>query len=265
MSPFAFLTALAIAQSLPTSSIASDARAKWALDYAPNVCILSRARIGDAGGIMIETRPYETQHEFSMLLPKVGRGSFVAVGILSVLGAPSAFPRVFAVDETRGNPDRIVTGSIGQDQLNALTKDLVLGIVIEGKLSERVSVAGLAKALIALVRCEEDLARRWGIPRQWATDPQPLSDTAGIVRHEDYPQTLVEADIQGSARLILQIGADGQIERCRAIETVGPGLFAEVVCSAYRKRLRFTPAKDSTGVAVPSFYVIPEVRFVLAG
>ena len=262
---FVALTVLAAVPSSSAPPTSAAVKPKWALEYAPNACILSRARSGAAGGIQIETRPYETEHELKLLLPKTGKGSFFKPGVLSVAETPSRSPRYFTVDESAKDQDRLLSGTISEAQLQALAKDAALGVTIAGKLEERVSVTGLGKALVALERCEDDLARRWGTPRQWTTDAQPLSGPAGIIRYEDYPQSLVELDIQGSARLLVKIDTDGQIESCRALETEGPVMFAEVVCSAYKKRMQFTPAKDASGVAVPSYYVIPKVRFILAG
>ena len=259
-----FLPALALAQ-LPSQSIASTkAKPKWVLNYAPMACILSRARAGTEGGFRMETRPFEVDHKFSLLLPKINKGSFVKVGRLSVPDPRLGYPPVIAVEEKSSEPDRIVTSSISEVQLADLTKQMTLGITIPGKLNERVSVVGLAKALLALDQCEKDLAQRWGTPQVWAVDPKPLAGPMGLIQNGDYPDSLVRANIEGSARLMVQIDPDGQIQRCRVLESIGPITFAEVICGVYKKRLRFTPATDAAGAKVSSYYTMPEVRFVLA-
>lgn len=261
----ASVLALAAAQPTLLAPASRPAKPKWSIDYAPNACILTRARDGAAGGFRLETRPFEVDHKFALLLPKSGKGSFARPGRLSVPDPRPPYPVIVTVEEKKEAPDRLVQALISDSQLALLVGQATLGVTSVGKLDEQVSMSGLAKALLALDRCEEDLTKRWGTPRTWAIDPQPLSGPMGMIRNEDYPPSLVELNQQGTARIMLQIDSAGDIQRCRTIDLTGPAAFAEITCAAYKKRLRFTPAKDSTGASVPSYYVLPEVRFILAG
>ena len=262
---FLSLSALVAAAALP-SDLARPAlgvKPKWVIDYAVNSCILSRARSSQDGGLTIETRPYENDHELAFLLPPEGN-HFVKPGRLSIADSRPTHVSFISVEEPRDGPDRIAKCSISDEQLLLAQRESTLGMTVPGRLDARVSVAGLAKALRALDTCEQNLAMKWGTPKNWAIDPEPLVDPNTVFRAEDYPPTMVSQGKTGFARLLFKIDPSGLVSECRAIEFSGPKTFAELVCAIVIKRVKFSPAKDTAGQSVSSYYVVPKVRFELA-
>ena len=264
-----FLAFVMIQAAAPGASadppVALSPKPKWVVFYGDNYCVLIRPRSGLAGGLRIESRPYETNHELQFLLPRVGQGNYTEPGRLSVGGPRSSVPNYMSIEELRDSKDRRVKGAISNEQLALAVTDKSLGVTVAGRIDERVSTAGLGKALVALKTCEDDLARRWGAPRTWSLDPVPQVDPLTVFRDEDYPTSLVNANVQGDARLLVKIGASGEALACRSINPGDLKQFAEIVCAVIRKRVRFAPARGPAGQAVESYYVMPRVRFRLAG
>lgn len=241
------------------------AKPKWVIDYATNSCILTRARWGLAGGLKIETRPFESEHELQFLLPKTGHHKFIKIGRLSVADSRPPLPSYFTVEERSDNADRTVDASISNEQLALAVKDQTLGVIIPDKLNETVSTVGLGKALVAVKACEDNLAAKWGTPRTWSLDPVPSADPRSVFRAEDYPANMVNANVQGDVRLLIKIASTGEALACRSIDREELKAFGEVVCAVIRKRVKFSPARTAAGQAVESFYVTPRVRFRLQG
>lgn len=242
---------------------ASGPKPKWVVFYADNYCVLIRPRSGSAGGLRIESRPYETVHELQFILPRDGRGNYVRPGLLSVARTPQAIANSMSVYESPSSADRRVKTGISKAELAIAAKEQSLGVTIPNWIDERVSTAGMGKALLAVKTCEEDLAARWGTPRTWSIDPVPMVNLQTVFRVSDYPTGLLNAGVRGDSRPLLRIGTSGEVLTCRSITPNELKQLANLVCDILRKRAKFTPARDSAGNPVESYYVTPRVRFML--
>lgn len=260
-----YLAALMGVPAAPTGVAPSVpiAKPKWVIDYAPSACILSRARSGMDGGLSIETRPYENDHEIIFFLPRQG-SNFFKPGSLSVPDSRTQRESFVVAEEPPQGLDRLVRSSISNEQLELAQREATLGVTSPGRLDARVSVAGLGKALKALKDCEDNLAVKWGTPKSWTVDPQPLVEPNTVFRNDDYPSDMLEQGKRGQARLLFKVSASGLISDCRAIEMEGSRAFAEMTCAVIKERVKFTPARDAGGQAVPSYFVAPRVKFELA-
>ena len=263
-----FLAFVMIQAAAPGASadppVALSPKPKWVVFYADNYCVLIRPRSGSAGGMRIESRPFEAEHELQFLLPTAGETNEAKLGRLSVPSARRA-TTYLTIQEFRSSRDRWVRTAISTEQLLQAAKDKSLGVTVPGMIEARVTTAGLAKALAALKTCEQALAIRWGTPRSWAVDPVPQVDPLTVFRDEDYPTSMLNANVKGDARLLVKIGASGEALACRSINPGDLKQCAEIVCAVIRKRVRFAPAREPAGQAVESYYVTPRVRFRLAG
>ncbi|WP_309602721.1 energy transducer TonB [Sphingomonas sp.] len=241
------------------------AKPKWVLDYAPNSCSLTRARSGLAGGLRIETRPFEIEHQVQFLLPKIGQRKFTKIGRLSVADSRPPVDNYISVEEPRDSADRVVDSFVSNEQLSLAVRAQTLGVIIPGRLDEKVSTVGLGKALVAVRACEESLAAKWGTPKVWTSDPTPHADPRTVFQASDYPADMVSLNIQGDVRLLVKIGVSGEALACRSIDRAEFKAFGEVACAVIHKRVKFSPARTAAGDAVESFYVTPSIRFRLAG
>ncbi len=78
--------------------------------------------------------------------------------------------------------------------------------------------------------------------------PQWLS---GGLRDSDYPRSLVSSGISGNVSIRFTVLTSGRIANCRITRSSGSGELDALTCSLLTDRLRFTPARDANGRAVP--------------
>lgn len=85
--------------------------------------------------------------------------------------------------------------------------------------------------------------------------PQPVKrDSArakgslvGLFSSEDYPNSALSANQQGTTAVRLTIGADGRVAGCDITSSSGSSSLDSATCNILRRRARFSPAMDSDG------------------
>lgn len=83
-----------------------------------------------------------------------------------------------------------------------------------------------------------------------ATAPVPRSSPQSWVTGDDYPMPALRAHATGVVAFELDIEADGTISACRVTGSSGSSLLDTMTCAMMRRRGRFTPARNSAGVAI---------------
>lgn len=82
--------------------------------------------------------------------------------------------------------------------------------------------------------------------------PRPPTDWPfRLITPDDYPAGALRGEQEGRVGYHLDIGADGRVTQCRVTRTSGSAALDVRTCQLARIRARFTPARDSTGNAVP--------------
>jgi len=64
---------------------------------------------------------------------------------------------------------------------------------------------------------------------------------------DDYPQSAIRNEEQGTTAVSLTIGTDGRVSGCNVSSSSGSGALDSATCSVIKRRARFTPAKDQNG------------------
>ena len=125
-------------------------------------------------------------------------------------------------------------------------------------------VARPDKARAALAGCVTELKKSWGIdPAMADRVVTPLEgNPARYFDSHAYPPEALHQGIYGRVIALLNIGADGTVAHCRIVSSAGAAL-NDGTCKA-AQRIRFKPARDKDGVALPATYLLP-VRWVLPG
>lgn len=85
--------------------------------------------------------------------------------------------------------------------------------------------------------------------------PQPVKrDSArakgslvGLFSSEDYPNSALSANQQGTTAVRLTIGTDGRVAGCDITSSSGSSSLDSATCNILRRRARFSPAMDSDG------------------
>lgn len=120
------------------------------------------------------------------------------------------------------------------------------------------------KARPALTGCIADLKKAWGVDTDDAARiATPLEgNPARYFNADSYPPEAYSQGIFGRVVTLLNVGTQGQVEKCRIVSSAGKAL-NDGTCKV-AMRIRFKPARDAAGTALASTYVLP-VRWVLPG
>jgi periplasmic protein TonB len=83
-------------------------------------------------------------------------------------------------------------------------------------------------------------------PRQ--AEPKSLSGSLqGLIRSDDYPQSAIENDEQGTTAVRLTVGPNGRVSGCSVTSSSGSRALDNATCSILTRRARYSPAQDSNG------------------
>ena len=69
----------------------------------------------------------------------------------------------------------------------------------------------------------------------------------GLITTEDYPQSALRNEEQGTTAVRLSIGTNGRVSNCSVTSSSGSSALDSTTCSVLSRRARFTPAKDQSG------------------
>jgi protein TonB len=67
---------------------------------------------------------------------------------------------------------------------------------------------------------------------------------------DDYPQSAIRNEEQGTTAVRLTIGTDGRVADCQITASSGSNALDAATCSVIKRRARYSPAKDQAGNAV---------------
>ena len=84
----------------------------------------------------------------------------------------------------------------------------------------------------------------------------------GLFSTDDYPQSALRNEEQGTTAVSLTIGANGRVSGCSVTSSSGSGSLDTTTCSILTRRARFTPAKDQAGQPIGDS-ISTRVRWVL--
>jgi protein TonB len=82
------------------------------------------------------------------------------------------------------------------------------------------------------------------------------------VSNDDYPDSAIRNEEQGTTGFRLDVGPDGRVTSCSVTQSSGSSALDNATCRLMKSRARFTPATDSSGNKV-SDSVSNRIRWVL--
>jgi protein TonB len=100
-------------------------------------------------------------------------------------------------------------------------------------------------------------------PRKVQSASPARGDVRTAFSNDDYPAAAIAAEAQGTAQAQLTIGPSGQVVGCDLIRSTGNSALDSTTCNILRRRVKFTPAKDSNGQATTDTYTTPPIVWVL--
>jgi protein TonB len=100
-------------------------------------------------------------------------------------------------------------------------------------------------------------------PRKTVSAQPARGDVRSSFSNDDYPAAAIAAEAQGTAQARLTIGTDGRVVGCDLVRSTGNNALDSTTCNILRRRVKFTPAKDSNGNATTDTYLTPPITWVL--
>ncbi|HKP33894.1 MAG TPA: TonB family protein [Sphingomicrobium sp.] len=100
-------------------------------------------------------------------------------------------------------------------------------------------------------------------PRKVQSASPARGDVRSSFSNDDYPASAIAAEAQGTAQARLTIGPDGRVIGCDLIRSTGNGSLDSTTCNILRRRVKFTPARDSNGNPTTDTYTTPPITWVL--
>ena len=97
------------------------------------------------------------------------------------------------------------------------------------------------------------------------TQPKSLSGSLqGLIRNDDYPESAIQGDEQGTTVVSLTVGPNGRVTGCSVTSSSGSRALDSTTCRILTSRARFSPAQDSSGNPTTST-TRGVIKWVLAG
>ena len=158
---------------------------------------------------------------------------------------------------------------VDQGFLSAFADARVVELIArDGRTIERVELAGAAQVVARMRSCAAAVKVLPPPPSTPppSTPPAPASDTSNprraqplvppfrVLSDMDYPAAAVRAGEQGVVGLRLDVAADGRVTGCTITSSSGSAILDSATCELLRRRLRFRPARDAGGKAMPDTY-----------
>lgn len=231
----------------------------WRVEASDTDCALSRTfGTGDDQLVVaLVALPGGPLVDLAIVENGVAGGAPKSTKLKIVAGPGPAIEARNAFTTSNIDGEHITRGSIPRedvDRLHAATQ-------IELRFGDRtatIAPTGADAALAALARCESGILKHWGLDPQIiaraVTKAEPRTSPANWTSFTDYPMGALRRGEQGRTTFRLDIDAKGKVQACVIITSSGSTELDDTVCNLMRGRARFKPARDASGVAVPSIW-----------
>ena len=232
---------------------------QWAVDYAKEVCVLSRDGTGAEPGIAIRTRPFSNEHDLLLYLPRTGEKERWVQAQLLIDGRMVGAQRFVAIGEpTRSR--KLIDTRISADELAAVAVAGTIRLSDGARLDVTVPLRNIAKAMTALRACEVELAGRWGVAAPemalWITTALPETDLRALFWNKDPRKSVI---LRTPVRALLDIDERGSVTACTITQSSRVSWVDTRFCETLRTVAKFRPAIGASGNPVSGKYVTPAI------
>lgn len=235
----------------------------WEVNVQENMCLLKRSYPVDKGKTSLIFQPLLDLPDMEMYVASPGGSPGQYTGKYKVQVEPGGRTFTGRYYSVRTNGQRFTRLFIDRAVLDGLQNGDVMSIEakpVNG--SFRIARPEIARP--ALATCINDLKKSWGVnPEEEGRAVTSLEGDPGRYFNEDsYPKEAWSKGIYGRVVALLNISANGTVEKCHIVSSAGTAL-NEGTCAAVRNA-RFKPPRDADGHALATTYLLP-VRWVLPG
>lgn len=238
---------------------------RWAVEYAPNMCVLSRSFGGSAQApaAILALRPLPLSNGVEMVLATPAKGVQAArKGRMKVTMQPSGQEQETRFERAPDASGRrtLTTFGISSETLDAMKTAQVVELAIGREPPVRLATGSATKALAAVVPCQDDLLKTWGndptIQERIGTAAVPQGGGIGAFFERGYyPQTAIQKRQEGRTTIAWTIDATGKTRDCRIVASSGVRELDLTTCAVILQKARYTPALDKAGRPMESFQV----------
>jgi TonB family protein len=251
---------LAAAAAGASTAAAAAEPAKWNIDYEDSGCALYQLEGSARTGLTFRRTPGNSLTMINLagpdwrkVSPKRAKGMTVSVDPGGDLEGDMFF-------SPAGLQGPVLALKVPEPAFPERLANATSLTLHEGKRPARTfTLRDIKKAVAALRECETDGMRRWGIdPAAWfalRSPPQPVATPASVVRDDDYPLEAVRNGFTGKVIVRLTVDASGRAVKCAPVGTSGHVILDQQTCAIFLRRLKFQPAVNVAGQAVPAPYV----------
>ena len=233
---------------------------KWTIEYAKDMCVLTRAFGTGSDAILFALKPAPNSDQARIMLIRKTPTQSPHVGTAIVRLSDGSVPSYAQAKSSWAKGVSLTAIDLPRSSLDPLIAGGTITIRFGGKINATFAPTGMAAAVKQLGACERDLLTGWGmtVEAQDAIAQLPRLDLRPLFRNDDYPNNLLNAGVQGSVGALMRVDATGAVDDCKAIEQSGTAQLDDVTCQILRKRAKYQPAIDRLGKPVPAliFYRI---------
>jgi TonB family protein len=249
----------------PAAPPAQPVAPRWVADWGDTKCSLSR----EAGPVALSLQFAPGTEAFELRAAdlrwkKVPLRDGQEVGI-TLDGRPAgAVPAL----QLSGKGLKGFTGQgLTRDFLRQFAKSSTLRLQVDSRPILELSLTGAGKAVEALLACEADALRAWGVDPAdrfpVKTLPRAHKHLTSLVTDDDYPLDALRKNAQGTSVVRLAVGTDGRVAECRLLSSSGSASIDQKTCAVFRERARFDPATGADGKPTRS-YVVTQLTWRIA-
>jgi TonB family protein len=237
---------------------------KWQVDYAEATCTLSRDYGAGADKVTLEIRTVPTGLGRDVILVTAGTAaSDRGTSVIALSPGGQSVAGTFMRGSLSGGAGQLATIFVPDAVLDGLDQASAIDVRL-GDEHHRLALPGIAGAMKALSKCQDDLLSSWGI------DPaERLQEAAHVTGNPGrffgvtaYPVAAVQAHAQGRVISVVGVDPHGGVTSCKVVVSSGNKALDDGTCDIIRGKAHFTPAHDRAGNGVASHYILP-VRWSL--
>lgn len=249
---------MAISVAVATAPLAPSE--KWVVNYAPEMCTLSRA-YGGADGPVLAFRawPLSTALDVMVIFPLKGLVGEPQTGDAKLQFSTDPQPRklIYARYDVAKARHRLFELHIGTGKVPDISQAASVDTTLPGHRTA-FQLPKFAAALAALKTCNDELVKSWGIDpdeeAHVATPAELTKDLRNSIGPQDYPARALSMSHYGTTNMLLTIDTAGRVSDCRVTGRSGSPELDTAACNAFKANVRFHPAIGHDGKPMVTHY-----------
>ncbi|WP_160296832.1 TonB family protein [Sphingomonas sp. ERG5] len=251
----AMILALAAPLSPPATEAALAPSGKWNIEYANNLCLLSREFGAGDAKIRLGIRPTRLGSFTQLVLIRpvsVGKTSY---GDARVTLMPSGVPAKASYNTYKPVKDigQITTVEVRSQALAGLESTNEIAVTLGKGAAIRVAPTGMVKAMAALRVCEDDLLASWGVDPKKQASLAKKAEAIGS-RADFWPSGIYPSgNPEGTVLVGYTVQANGRVANCRILSSSKNAELDKLTCQSVTWRGRYHPAIGQDGKPSDSF------------